>query len=276
MIEAIFKYQFLQNAVFASVLASIVCGIVGVITVEKKLVMMSGGIAHTAYGGIGLGYLLGFEPILGAIGFSIAAALGIGYTRKKGGAKSDVIIALFWSFGMAMGIMLIGLMPGYPPDMNSYLFGDILSVTRANLYIMTALSLVVLLIVVVFFNYWKAFLFDSEFAKIRGFKTTALDYVLLILISLTVVILIRTVGIILIIALLTAPAATASLFSKSLRGRMIIATFTGIFFCFSGLVMSYYLNISSGAAIIVVSVFCYTVCFLIKKLAIKSKLSNNS
>jgi len=273
MIEAIFKYQFLQNALLASILTSIVCGIIGVITVEKKLVMMSGGIAHTAYGGVGLGYLCGFEPILGAMAFAIIAALGVGYTKKKGGSKSDVVIALLWSFGMAMGIIFIGFMPGYPPDMTSYLFGDILSVTKMNLTIMVVLTVVILLFVAVFFNYWKAYLFDSEFSKIRGFWTDILEYILLMLIALTVVILIRTVGIILIIALLTAPAATAAFFTNSLKGRMLIATVLGTLFCISGLIISYYLNLSSGAAIIVVSVSCYIICFTIKKITsnIKNK-----
>ncbi|MDD3308315.1 MAG: metal ABC transporter permease, partial [Acetobacterium sp.] len=112
MLEALSKYQFLQNAFFAGILASIVCGLIGVIIVERKLVMMSGGIAHTAYGGVGLGYLLGFEPIIGAFVFSVCAALGIGYINKKGGAESDVVIGLFWSVGMALGIFFIALMPG--------------------------------------------------------------------------------------------------------------------------------------------------------------------
>ena len=118
---SILNYQFIQNAIFAGILASIVCGIIGVIIVEKKLVMMSGGIAHTSYGGIGLGYLLGFEPIYGAFFVSILAALGIGYIKRNGSTRSDVIIGLFWSLGMALGILFISLMPGYPPDLSSYL-----------------------------------------------------------------------------------------------------------------------------------------------------------
>ena len=149
MIHALLEYQFMQNAFIASLLASIVCGMIGVIVVEKKLVMMSGGIAHTAYGGVGLGYLLGFEPIIGAFLFSVAAALGIGAIKRKGGVQADIIIGLFWSLGMALGIVFIALMPGYPPDLNSYLFGNILSVTKADLYLMVLLTLPVLFIVIV-------------------------------------------------------------------------------------------------------------------------------
>ncbi|MEG0894672.1 MAG: metal ABC transporter permease, partial [Oscillospiraceae bacterium] len=143
MLEAISKYQFLQNAIIAGILASIVCGIIGVIIVEKRLIMMSGGIAHTAYGGVGLGYLCGFTPIIGAMIFSVVAALGIGYVKKKNKSNSDIVIALFWSLGMALGVAFIGFMPGYPPDMNSYLFGNILSVTKADINAMLIMASVV-------------------------------------------------------------------------------------------------------------------------------------
>ncbi|MBN2222842.1 MAG: metal ABC transporter permease, partial [Vallitaleaceae bacterium] len=157
MLSSLFEYQFLQHAVIASILASIVCGVIGVIIVEKKLIMMSGGIAHTSYGGVGLGYLLGFEPILGAFLISIAAALGIGHIRKKHGTRSDVIIGLFGSSGMALGILFIALMPGYPPDLSSYLFGSILSITKSDLILMSLLTLLVLFIISILFNYWKSY-----------------------------------------------------------------------------------------------------------------------
>ena len=264
MISALFEYQFMQNAFIASILASIVCGIIGVIVVEKKLVMMSGGIAHTAYGGVGLGYLLGFEPIIGAFLFSVSAALGIGAIKRRGGVQSDVIIGLFWSLGMALGIVFIALMPGYPPDLNSYLFGNILSVTKADLYLMIILSFLVVFIVIALFNDWKAYLFDEEFASIIGIKTVFLEYLLLVLVAMTVVVLIRVAGIILVLALLTAPSAMASIFSKRLKSRMIFAVIFGVIFCISGLWISYKLNIASGACIVILSVVCYFFTYAIR------------
>ena len=261
----------MQNAFIASLLASIVCGVIGIIVVEKKLVMMSGGIAHTAYGGVGLGYLLGFEPIIGAFLFSIAAALGIGAIKRKGGVQADIIIGLFWSLGMALGIVFIALMPGYPPDLNSYLFGNILSVTQADLYLMVLLTLPVLFIVLSLFNVWKAYLFDEEFASIIGIKTVFLEYLLLILVAMTVVVLIRVAGIILVLALLTAPAAMASFFSKKLKNRMLLAVLFGAFFCISGLWISYELNIASGACIIIISVACYFLVYAFRAIRIKMK-----
>lgn len=261
MIKALFDYHFLQNALVASILASIVCGIIGVIIVEKKLVMMSGGIAHMSYGGVGLGYLLGFEPIIGAFIFSISAAIGIGYIKRNGGAHSDVIIALFWSIGMALGILFIGLMPGYPPDLSSYLFGSILSVTKADLYLMAGLTLIVVLVVVSLYNHWKVYLFDDEFASIVGVKTTFMAYLLLILVAMTVVVLIRVVGIILVLALLTAPAATAGMLTPNLKRRMIYAILLGSAYCILGLWISYVINIASGAAIVILSGVCYFIVY---------------
>lgn len=276
MIKAIFEYQFLQNALFASILASIVCGIIGVIIVEKKLVMMSGGIAHTAYGGVGLGYLLGFEPIIGAFLFSFSAALGIGYIKRKGSIQSDVTIGLFWSLGMALGIIFIALMPGYPPDMNSYLFGNILSVTKADLYLMIILTILVVLVVVSLFQHWKAYLFDEEFAMIIGIKTTLLEYLLLVLIAMTIVVLIRVAGIILVLALLTAPAAIAGMFTSKLKMRMIIAIAAGTCFCITGLWLSYVLNIASGASIVILLVFFYFITYVGKMGYRKLKQKKNS
>lgn len=256
MIQAVFEYQFLRNAVLSGVFASVVCGIIGVIIVEKKLIMMSGGIAHTSYGGVGLGYLLGFEPIIGAFIFSVCAALGIGCIKRKGGANSDVVIGLFWSLGMALGILFIALMPGYPPDLSSYLFGSILSVTRLDLYLTVCLTAVVALAVVALFNNWKAYLFDEEFAFIMGVNTAFLEYLILVLVAMTVVALIRVVGIILVLALLTAPAAMASVLTSNLKRRMIYAVLLGNFFCLAGLWISYELNVASGSVIAALSVTC--------------------
>ena len=271
MIKALFEYHFLQNALLAGILASIVCGIIGVIIVEKKLVMMSGGIAHTSYGGVGLGYLLGFEPIIGAFLFSICAALGIGYIKRKGGVRSDVIIGLFWSLGMALGILFIALMPGYPPDLSSYLFGNILSVTKSDLYLMVCLTLIVTLVIVSLFNNWKAYLFDEEFASIIGIRTAFLEYLLLVLIAMTVVVLIRVVGIILVLALLTAPAAMAGMLTSNLKSRMIYSVLFGSIFCIAGLWISYEMNIASGAVIVILSVICYLLIYTMRLIYIKLK-----
>ncbi|MFU0832689.1 MAG: Zinc transport system permease protein [Oscillospiraceae bacterium] len=264
MISALLTYQFLQNAVAAGILSSIVCGIIGVIIIEKKMIMLSGGIAHTSYGGVGLGYLLGFEPILGAFLFAVIGSLAIGQISRKKSIHSDVIIGLFWSFGMALGILFVAMTPGYPPDMNSYLFGNILSVTRSDILLMVVLTFVVVVAVASFYDTWKAFLFDEEFATVMGIPTARLNNALLILVAMTVVVLIRVVGIILVLALLTAPAAVAGLLTNSFGKRIWYSIFFGAVFCLAGLWLSYTLNIASGASIVILSALCYLLVYFLR------------
>lgn len=257
MIEALFQYAFLRNAVLSAVLVSIVCGIMGTIIIEKKLVMMSGGIAHVAFGGIGLGFLLNISPMLGALTFAIFAVLGITYIKSKVNTDPDVLMGIFWSVGMALGILFIAFTPGYPPEMSSYLFGDILMVSRMDLNIMAMLTIIIILVILAFLNPIKSFIFDEEFAAVSGINTKALEYLLFVLIALTVVVLIRAVGIILIIALLVIPPATIKQFTYDLQKIMLFSVLLGVFFCFLGLWGSYQFHIASGPTIILVSALSY-------------------
>jgi zinc transport system permease protein len=264
--ESILQYQFIQNAIITSILSSIVCGIIGVIIVEKKLVMMSGGIAHTSYGGVGLGFLLGFEPIFGAFIFSILSALGIGHINRSGKSNSDVFIGLLWAFGMSLGILFIFITPGYPPELTSYLFGNILTVNRVDLILMAIFSFVIVAIFILFFNHWKCYLFDNEFSKIIGINISLLDNTLYILIALSVVILMKSAGIILILALFTAPTAISSLFTKKLENRIFLSIFIGITLSLSGLTLSYLINLPSGASIAILGSISYFISYFISNL----------
>jgi zinc transport system permease protein len=247
MINAILNYQFMQNAFFAAILASIVCGLIGTIIVEKKLVMLSGGIAHTSFGGIGLGYFLNIEPIYGALGFAVGASLAIASIRRKIGTGSDTLIGMFWSLGMSLGVLFIGFTPGYPPDISSYLFGDILTVRRMDVWLMAALTIFMMLAITSLFNYWKAYLFDEEFLRVLGVKSKLLENLILI----------RVVGIVLVIALLTAPPAAARLYTDDLKKIMGLAVGFGLIFSFSGLTFSYYYDLPSGAVIIITAALFY-------------------
>jgi zinc transport system permease protein len=271
MFRALFEYEFIQNAVFASIIASVVGGVVGVIIVEKKLVMMTGGIAHTSYGGVGLSFLLGIEPIIGAFVFSITAALGIGAIKNRSTGSTDVIIAMFWSLGMALGVLFIGLTPGYPPMVTTYLFGNILSVTRFDLVLMTILTIIVVSVIFIFYQDWKAHLFDQEFTKIMRKRTKVLENILLILLALTVVVLIRVVGIILVIALLSVPAAASSYLTGKLHLRMIYSMIFSFAFIFIGLVVSYYTDLSTGAIIVFAAVILFFAIRYMSKRIIKKQ-----
>src|SRR4030065_2519998 len=197
----------MRNAIIAAVLVNITCGIVGTYVVIKKLVFISGGISHAAFGGIGLGYFLGVNPIVAAVPFSLLSAITIGLISKRSRLSEDSAIGIIWAAGMAMGIIFINLTPGYAPDLFSYLFGNILTIPVSDLYIILAMNLIIILIVVLFFKEFFSISFYEEFSLVVGVPTRFLYMVLLCMVALSVVILIRIVGIILVIALLTIPSS---------------------------------------------------------------------
>ncbi len=271
MLDLLLNYDFIRNAVIVAVLASIISGIMGTIVVEKRLVSMAGGLAHGAFGGIGLGFFLGVEPIFMGMLFTVLASLGVGRINRTRAEISDTVVSIIWSLGMALGILFIALTPGYPPDMTSYLFGDILTVSSQFVIMNLVLATVVLLLIYLLFNYFKLYLFDEQYASIIGINTVFIENVLYVLIGVTVVVLIKSVGIILSIALLTVPALTAKLFSDKLSKIMFLSVLFSIFYSFLGIYLSYTLNVPSGAAIIIISVFFYGTNALLKKVLVKSR-----
>ena len=252
MLEVL-QYEFMRNAMLAGVLASIACGIIGTYVVVKRIVFISGGIAHSAFGGIGLGYLVGISPVLGAVLFTIPSALAMGVVSTKTRLPEDTAIGILWALGMALGIIFVGLAPGYAPDLFSYLFGNILTVPTSDLILMLALDVVIILIVIALYKEFLALAFDREFGHIVGVPVEALYLLLLCLIALTVVILIRVVGIVLVIALLTIPAALARQFTYNLQKMMLLSVLFSVAFTFGGLWLSFQLDLASGATIIILA-----------------------
>ena len=262
-------YDFMRNALLAGVLVSVAWGIVGSLVVVNRLSALSGGIAHAAYGGLGLAVFLRWPPLVGAVLFSIAASLIMGYVSQRNKERSDTIIGVVWAAGMAFGILMIDLSKGYYADMMSYLFGSILTVPWETILFMALLDVIVVATVALLFKEFMGMSYDEEFSAISGVPTKALYYILLLLISLSVVLLIRVVGLILVIALFTIPASIAEMFTKNLKRIMIIASLLGVVFTLCGLVLSYYLNITSGATIILVATATYGGAFVWRKLLLK-------
>ena len=274
MLEVL-QYEFMRNALIAGLLAAIACGIVGVYVVVKRVVFISGGIAHASFGGIGLGYFLGINPVLGAMFFTIAAALGMGLVTKRTRLPEDTAIGILWAMGIAIGIIFISLTPGYAPDLFSYLFGNILTVPTFDLMLMLILDAVIIILVLLFYKEFLLLSFDEEFSTIVGVPTERLYLLLLCLIALTVVVLIRVVGIILVIALLTIPAALARQFTHNLKKMMLLSVLAGAVFTFSGLWLSYLLDLASGATIILVGGIFLFISFGVSKLRHKTKGYNH-
>jgi zinc transport system permease protein len=250
---AILGFEFFRNAVIAGLIASICCGIIGSYIVVKRMVSLSGGLAHAAFGGVGLGYYLGIDPFLGAAAFTLGIAVLIGTIREKFGQYMETLVGVVWAAGMAIGILFIALTPGYTPELFGFLFGNILLIPTGDLYFMGLLALVILAIVIAGFNQLMAVTFDEEYARVMNLPVTALLLILILLIALTVVVLLRVVGIILVIALLTIPPAIAREYSKDLKTMMALSVMTASLFTIGGLFLSYALDVPSGATIILLA-----------------------
>ena len=257
-----FHYDFFVNAIFAALFASISCGIVGTYIVSKRKVFISDGITHASFGGIGIGYYLGLNPIIGAVIFGILSAFGIEFISKSRDVREDSAVGIIWSFGMAVGIIFIFITPGYAPNLMSFLFGNILTVTRFEILLMMILSLFIVLFFSILFKLILFISFDEEYAMTHNAPVKSINYMLLILISLCIVLNIRVVGIILVLSFLTIPQTTANLFSKNFKTIMIFSIIIGFAGSFTGLIFSYLYNIPSGASII----FCFSVIFIIAKM----------
>ncbi len=256
IIEAL-QFDFMRHALLAGILVSIACGIIGTLVVVNRIVFISGGIAHAAYGGIGLGYFFAFNPVLGAIAFASVAALAMGWVERKTRQRADTIIGVMWAIGMAIGIILIDLTEGYKADLASYLFGSILAVPRQDLIIMLLLDLIICGMVVLFYKELLAISFDPVYAVTRNVPVDALYLMLVLAIAFTVVMVMRVVGLIMVIALLTIPATISGQWVQEMKQMMALASFLGISFTTMGLWLSYSLNLTSGATIILVAGAAY-------------------
>jgi len=255
----LFSYRFFINALLAAVFSSITCGFIGTYIVSRRIVFISGGISHASFGGVGIAYYLGIQPLLGAAVFSVLSAVGIEAFSHKSELREDSLIGMMWSFGMAVGIIFIFITPGYAANLMSFLFGSILTVSFPEILLMAVLALVIVLFFVLLFKEILFVAFDEDYARTQGIPTTAINYILIGLVALTIVINIRVVGIILVISLLTIPQATANLLTKSFKRIIVYSTGFAFLASVSGLLVSYLLNIPSGATIIFISIFIFLV-----------------
>lgn len=258
----VFEYQFFRQAMAAAILISILAAMVGTYIVSRKIVFISGGITHASFGGIGMAYYFGINPFAGAAVFAVLTATGIEWISQKGKVREDSAIAILWSLGMAVGIIFVFLTPGYAPNLMSFLFGSILSVGMTDIYLLIGFSLLILLCFAIFFRPILYTAFDPEFAKVMGVPVAAFRYMMAVIIALSIVISIRSIGIILVLSIFTIPQITAMLFTRDFKYIMPLAALWGITGSVTGLLAAYVLDIPSGASII----FFLTIQFLIIKL----------
>lgn len=263
----ILSYTFFQKALLTALLASISCGIIGSYVVSKRIVFISDGITHASFGGIGLGYFLGLNPIITAMIFGILSAFGIRFLSSKGNIREDSTIGIFLALGMAVGIIFIYLTPGYAPDLSSYLFGNILTVTSYDIIFSSSVALISVLAITLFYKEILFVAFDEQYARIQKIRVELINYSMIALVALVVVVNIRIAGVILIISLLTIPQTTAMLISRKFNMIIVLSIIFGLVSSIAGLYISFYLNIPSGASI----VFSEALIFIAVKLIFRKK-----
>ena len=256
-IGALIQHNFLQTALLAGVLASLGCGVMGSYVVVKRIGYMAGGISHSVLGGMGAALFFGFSPTLGALLAAIGAALAIGLIKLRWRAQEDTLIGALWAIGMSVGVLFLSRTPGYSTDLMSYLFGNILLVSQEQLLEMLVLDVLVITLVIAFYRQFLAISFDEEFARLRGVPVTPFYLLFLCLVAITVVMLVQVVGLVLVIALLTLPAAIAGHYVHTMGRMMLLASFLGALFTVAGTVVSWQLDIPAGATIIILAGVVY-------------------
>ena len=260
------EFTFFQHALLGSLFASIACGIIGTYIVTRRLVFISGGITHASFGGIGIGLYTGISPLLSAAIFSVFSALGVEWLSKRRDMREDSAIAVFWTSGMAIGIIFSFLSPGFSPDLSAFLFGNILTITITDIWILVGLSVLLIAFFTCFLNPIIYIAFDREYALSQRIPVVFFEYILMMFIALTIVACLRMIGIVLVISLLTLPQTTANLFTHSFKKIICWAIGLGYISCLGGLFLSYQLQVPSGAAIIFFSILVYAFCKMGKSL----------
>jgi zinc transport system permease protein len=259
----IYRYAFLHNALIACILSGISCGIVGTYVVCRRTVFLAGGITHASFGGLGIAFYLGQNPILGAMAFAVLSAVGIEWVGERAHIREDSAIGIIWSVGMAIGVLFMSLRPGYTSgDLAGYLFGNILTVTTLDLYLLSLLTLLLIVGAAVWLRPIMYVAFDREYARSQGIHTRTIAFLMATLSAVTIVLAIRVMGIVLLLSLMTLPAVTMNVLSKSYKTIAAGAAVLGALGAVAGLVVSYQWEIPSGVAII----FILTLSLVVVKL----------
>lgn len=253
------KYDFFQNALVSTILIGISCGLVGTYIVAKRMVFISGGITHASFGGLGLSYFLGWSPMLGATVFSLISALGIFTLSESKKLREDSLIGIFWSAGMAIGILFIYLTPGYAPNLMSYLFGNILTVTREQILMSVVLCLLIIAFFLCFYRPLFYIAFDKEYSKTHHIHVNIIDVAVTVIIALCIVLCLKLAGIILVISYLTIPQAIAGMLYKNFTRQLLASALISTFGSVAGLFVSAQIDTPSGATIVI----CFLILFIL-------------
>ncbi|MCE1248128.1 MAG: metal ABC transporter permease [Firmicutes bacterium] len=261
----IFKYQFMQNALIAGLLVGMLCSMLSLFVVLRRMAFIGEGIAHAAFGGIAFALLFNLNLLLTANIFCIILAVLIGFTSKKGKLSEDSSIGLFLTTSMALGVILLKLRKEYTSEVYGYLFGNILAVSRSDVIGLLILSVLVVAFIVYFYKQIQYFIFDEDMAKVAGIPVKFFYYSLLVILAMVIVMSVQVVGVILVSALIIIPATVSLLVAKRFTPALILSVIIGIFSTFSGLITSYYAKLPSGAVIVITLFLIFVVVLSGKK-----------
>ena len=247
----ILQYPFFQNAMLGVVIISIVSALIGTYITTRRMTFISGGITHACFGGLGLGYYLGVSPILSATVFAIASSLGVEWLSAKRAVRKDSAIAVIWALGMAVGILFIFMTEGYVPELNSFLFGNVLTITHSDLILFALFAVVLIVFYIVFMPLIIACSFDADFARTRRLPVRFIDYSMIVFVAVAIVLTIRMIGIMLLMSLLSLPQMTAETLTRRYRSMIFVSIVVSLIGCIGGLFASYWLSVPASATIVI-------------------------
>lgn len=273
--NSLFQYEFVIKGLLGAVFASITAGLAGTYIVSKRMVFLSGGITHASFGGIGIGYFMGINPVVGAAVFGIISALGVEYLSVRQKIREDSAIGILWAFGMAVGIIFIYLTPGYSPNLMSYLFGSILTVTRGDIIALGVMSVILILYFGIFYRTILYISYDEVFARTYSRYVNVFKYITTALVALTIVLNIRMAGVVLVLSLLTIPPNIAVLISKNYATIVLLSIAAGFAGTSAGYAISYFAGIPTGATIIFTLVILWVLVKFFVNLIRRFKPVNN-
>lgn len=256
MTEDLLQYAFFRNALAGVALISVACAVIGVYVVTRRMTFIAGGITHTCFGGLGLGYFMGWNPLTTAAAFAIAGILGVD-AMSRGRIRQDSAIAVVWALGMALGILFVFLTPGYVPELNSFLFGNVLNITLTDLWIFAGFSLVAVVLYVVFGRVIMAVSFDEDFARTRYLPVRLINTVMMVMVSVCIVLTIKMIGVMLLMSLISLPQLVAERLTRSYSRMMIISGIVSLFGCLGGLWLSVLIDVPASAVIVILLAILY-------------------
>lgn len=263
-LSELLEYAFFRNALAGVALISVACAVIGVYIVTRRMVFIAGGITHTCFGGLGLGYFLGWSPLATAAAFAIAGSLGVD-AMSRGRVRQDSAIAVVWALGMALGILFVFLTPGYVPELNSFLFGNVLNITRADLWIFAGFAALAVALYAGFGRVIVAVSFDEDFARTRYLPVKTVNIVMMVMVSVCIVLTIKMIGVMLLMSLLSLPQLVAERLTRSYLMMMMLAGAVSLAGCIGGLWLSVLIDVPASAIIVILLTIFYALAALIRK-----------